>query len=131
MERYGFKIDNHRSPKGENPHQEWAGQGRPGRFVILDAIDHADAPLWLREIAAVGILRRAWDEQYAMTLDVYGQLFPDRLDEVADALDIGRPPVILIACSQPTEPTGWGRGWSPRHATSTRSRRSVPYTRSR
>ncbi|MEU2625859.1 site-specific integrase [Kitasatospora sp. NPDC007106] len=26
----------------------------------------------------------------AMTLDVYGHLFPERLDEVADALDIGR-----------------------------------------
>jgi integrase len=26
----------------------------------------------------------------AMTLDIYGHLWPDRLDEVADALDIGR-----------------------------------------
>jgi integrase len=26
----------------------------------------------------------------AMTLDIYGHLWPDRLDEVADALDVGR-----------------------------------------
>lgn len=68
----------------------------------------------------------------AMTLDVHGHLFPDRLDEVADVLDIGRLPVIFLACSQSTEPTGWGRAWSPGpHARSTRSRRSVRCTRSR
>ncbi|MFD9266803.1 tyrosine-type recombinase/integrase [Streptomyces goshikiensis] len=31
----------------------------------------------------------------AMTLDVYGHLFPDRLDEVADAMDAGRTAALL------------------------------------
>ena len=31
----------------------------------------------------------------AMTLDVYGHLFPDRLDEVADVLDAGRVAALV------------------------------------
>ncbi|MFG2795062.1 transposase [Streptomyces sp. NPDC048419] len=37
--------------------------GRDG-FALLDAIDDAFAPAWLGEIPSVGILRRAWSEQY-------------------------------------------------------------------
>ncbi|WP_331448026.1 site-specific integrase [Streptomyces xanthochromogenes] len=33
----------------------------------------------------------------AMTLDVYGHLWPDRLDEVADALDLGRAAALVKA----------------------------------
>lgn len=32
--------------------------------MLLDAVDQAAAPLWLREIPAVRVLRRAWQEQY-------------------------------------------------------------------
>ncbi|MFD7370424.1 tyrosine-type recombinase/integrase [Streptomyces mirabilis] len=36
----------------------------------------------------------------AMTLDVYGHLWPDRLDEVADALDIGRTAALSRLSAQ-------------------------------
>lgn len=32
-----------------------------------------------------------------MTLNIYGHLFPDRLDEVADALDAGRMVALAMA----------------------------------
>ncbi|MFJ8785353.1 transposase [Streptomyces sp. NPDC102476] len=64
VERYGAKVDNYRFPKGENVRRDWAEQvGRDG-CVLLDAVDEAAAPGWLREIPAVRILRRAWAEQY-------------------------------------------------------------------
>ncbi|MFE7753390.1 IS1182 family transposase [Streptomyces sp. NPDC057428] len=64
VERYGAKIDNYRFPKGENVRREWAEQvGRDG-FALLDAVDQSAAPLWLREIPAVQVLRRTWGEQY-------------------------------------------------------------------
>lgn len=64
VDRYGSKVDNYRFPKGENARLEWAEQvGRDG-FALLDAIDDAFAPAWLGEIHSVGILRRAWSEQY-------------------------------------------------------------------
>ena len=39
----------------------------------------------------------------AMTLDVYGHLWPDRLDEVADALDIGRAAALVKLRASLTE----------------------------
>jgi len=33
-----------------------------------------------------------------MTLDLYGHLFPDRLDEVADALDLAARAVVAPCC---------------------------------
>ncbi|MEU9015044.1 transposase [Streptomyces sp. NPDC048479] len=64
VERYGAKVDSYRFPKGQNVRQEWAEQvGRDG-FTLLDTADQATAPLWLREIPAMKVLRRAWDQQY-------------------------------------------------------------------
>lgn len=36
-----------------------------------------------------------------MTLDIYGHLFPDRLDEVASALDRNRRRALALAASEP------------------------------
>ncbi|MEU2868067.1 IS1182 family transposase [Streptomyces olivoreticuli] len=64
VDRYGAKVDNYRFPKGENARREWSEQvGRDG-FALLDAIADTSAPVWLREVPAVCILRRAWSEQY-------------------------------------------------------------------
>ncbi|MFF1744494.1 transposase [Streptomyces mirabilis] len=62
--RYGARIDSYRFPKGDNVRQEWAEQvGRDG-FSILEAVYAPQAPVWLREVPAVQVLRRAWVEQY-------------------------------------------------------------------
>jgi transposase len=37
--------------------------GRDG-WRLLAAVDHADAPCWLREVPAVGTLRRVWIQNY-------------------------------------------------------------------
>ncbi|MFF1687181.1 tyrosine-type recombinase/integrase [Streptomyces sp. NPDC058254] len=39
----------------------------------------------------------------AMTLDIYGHLWPDRLDEVADALDVGRAAALAKRSASLTE----------------------------
>lgn len=64
VKRYGARIDSYRFPKGDDVRRQWAEQvGRDG-FTVLDAVGAPGAPGWLREIPAVGVLRRAWDEQY-------------------------------------------------------------------
>ncbi|WP_456340791.1 IS1182 family transposase, partial [Streptomyces mirabilis] len=64
VQRYGAKVDNYRFPKGEDVRREWAEQvGRDG-FALLDAIDETAAPVWLREVPAVRVMRQAWAEQY-------------------------------------------------------------------
>jgi hypothetical protein len=62
--RYGARIGSCRFPKGEDARERWAGQvGRDG-FTLLDAVSAPQAPEWLRQVPAVGALRRAWDQQY-------------------------------------------------------------------
>jgi transposase len=62
--RYGARIDSYHFPKGDNVRQEWAEQvGRDG-FTILEAVYAPQAPIWLPEVPAVQVLRRAWIEQY-------------------------------------------------------------------
>ncbi|KOV87480.1 integrase [Streptomyces sp. NRRL WC-3618] len=39
----------------------------------------------------------------SMTLNVYGHLSPDRLDEVADALDVGRKVALALADASLTD----------------------------
>jgi transposase len=64
VKRYGARIDSYRFPKGDNVRQEWAEQdGRDG-FTVLEAVYAPGAPIWLREVPAVQVLRRAWVEQY-------------------------------------------------------------------
>ncbi|MEW2082341.1 site-specific integrase [Streptomyces sp. NPDC005283] len=59
--------------------------------VTPHKLRHTAASLAIRAGADVKVVQTMLGHKSAaMTLDVYGHLFPDRLDEVADALDVGR-----------------------------------------
>ncbi|MFF9687298.1 tyrosine-type recombinase/integrase [Streptomyces sp. NPDC014623] len=59
--------------------------------VTPHKLRHTAASLAIRAGADVKVVQTMLGHKSAaMTLDVYGHLFPDRLDEVADALDAGR-----------------------------------------
>ncbi|WP_030637080.1 site-specific integrase [[Kitasatospora] papulosa] len=59
--------------------------------VTPHKLRHTAASLAIRAGADVKVVQTMLGHKSAaMTLDVYGHLWPDRLDEVADALDIGR-----------------------------------------
>ncbi|MGW9460070.1 tyrosine-type recombinase/integrase [Streptomyces globisporus] len=65
--------------------------GLGGMGVTPHKLRHTAASLAIRAGADVKVVQTMLGHKSAaMTLDVYGHLFPDRLDEVADALDIGR-----------------------------------------
>jgi transposase len=70
-DRYAHRVENYQLPKTDAAHQALtAGIGADGQ-VLLQAIDAASAPPWLREIPAVQPLRRVWAEQY---VEVHGTL---------------------------------------------------------
>lgn len=63
-QRYGARIDSYRFPKGDGVRARWAQQvGRDG-YRILDEVAAPGAPAWLREIPAVQVLGRVWQQQY-------------------------------------------------------------------
>jgi transposase len=68
VKRYGARVDSYRMPRGEDARAELAITiGRDG-FHLLEAVAGADAPVWLRQIPAVEVLRVAWVQQYHRTI---------------------------------------------------------------
>ncbi|GAA1557355.1 site-specific integrase [Streptomyces globosus] len=65
--------------------------GLAGLGITPHKLRHTAASLAIASGADVKVVQTMLGHKSAaMTLDVYGHLFPDRLDEVADALDAGR-----------------------------------------
>ncbi|GGV06240.1 hypothetical protein GCM10010495_17940 [Kitasatospora herbaricolor] len=65
--------------------------GLDGLGITPHKLRHTAASLAIAAGADVKVVQQMLGHKSAaMTLDVYGHLFPERLDEVADALDIGR-----------------------------------------
>lgn len=65
--------------------------GLAGLGITPHKLRHTAASLAIASGADVKVVQlMLGHKSAAMTLDVYGHLWPDRLDEVADALDIGR-----------------------------------------
>ena len=64
QERYGARADSYRLPKGEAERGAFALQVGADGFALLEAVHQPGAPLWLRQVPAVQILRRAWVQQY-------------------------------------------------------------------
>jgi transposase len=60
LERYGSRMEDYRLPESKEERVAFATIiGADGR-VLLQAIDAADAPDWLRTIPAVVTLRHVW-----------------------------------------------------------------------
>jgi transposase len=63
-DRYGSRVENYDLPKTEAARQELATVIGTDGTILLDALDAATEPRWLREIPAVHTLRQVWAEQY-------------------------------------------------------------------
>ncbi|MFE1127751.1 MULTISPECIES: tyrosine-type recombinase/integrase [unclassified Streptomyces] len=72
--------------------------GLEGRRVTPHKLRHTAASLAIAAKADVKVVQTMLGHKDAsMTLNIYGHLFPDRLDEVADALDAGRKVALALA----------------------------------
>jgi transposase len=70
LERYDRRAGDHEVPQGEAKRRAHAEQiGRDG-YQLLAAIMAPDAPIWLRQIPAVELLRQAWLQNFSIIGDV-------------------------------------------------------------
>lgn len=67
VERYQGRTDEVRLPKGKEAQQKLAETIGADGQLLLAAVYRADAPLWLREVPAVEIMRRIWVQNYLPT----------------------------------------------------------------
>ena len=60
FERYGKRFEESRLPKGEAMRDAYAEQIGTDGLQLLNALYHATAPRWIREMPIVEILRQTW-----------------------------------------------------------------------
>ncbi|WP_432064156.1 tyrosine-type recombinase/integrase [Streptomyces sp. C10-9-1] len=78
--------------------------GLAGLGITPHKLRHTAASLAIAAGADVKVVQlMLGHKSAAMTLDVYGHLWPDRLDEVADALDAGRKSALAARTAVPTQ----------------------------
>jgi transposase len=90
--RYGARMDSYRLPAGQDKRTKMVVQVGTDGFGLLEAIHAADAPVWLREIPAVVILRTVWIKQYHRTIN-------EGIQEVAWREEKDLPPSRQRICS--------------------------------
>jgi Transposase DDE domain len=65
-ERYAKPADEYPIPRGEAARRAYAEQvGRDGH-ALLAAVAAPDAPMWLRQVPAVALLRRVWVQNFCL-----------------------------------------------------------------
>ena len=62
--RYGRRIEESRLPKGTAEREAYAHTVGEDGFLLLDALDTADAPEGLRALPSIDALRRTWQRHY-------------------------------------------------------------------
>jgi transposase len=67
FERYSHRVENYRLPKAESQRTALAEQIGGDGVHLLAALEQADAPLELRELESVQVLRRVWQQYYALS----------------------------------------------------------------
>jgi len=96
-ERYARRAEDDRLPSGKEAREALALAIGADGHALLDAVDGADAPAWLRAISAVSTLRRVWVQQFYREDDGTGERLSWRTDRQ------GLPPAALFI-SSPYDP---------------------------
>lgn len=63
-ERYGPRIQDYRLPESKEARAAYATLIGADGLLVLQAVDAADAPPWLRELPALQTLRQVWIQNY-------------------------------------------------------------------
>jgi len=88
--RYGARVDTWRLPTSRAKRAELVAAYGTDAVVLLRAVHDAGAPLWLREVPAVDVLRRVLVQNYLITVDATGREVIRAREADTDGLPPGR-----------------------------------------
>ena len=64
VERYGKRLEEERLPKEEQERRQYANQVGADGWMLLDALETADTPEWMKALPAITTLRSIWEQQF-------------------------------------------------------------------
>jgi transposase len=67
FERYSHRVENYRLPKAESQRTALAQQIGADGMHLLHALEQAEAPTELKEVASVQLLRQVWQQYYDLS----------------------------------------------------------------
>jgi transposase len=106
-ERYGDRIEDFRMPKEASKRQVLAEQIGTDGFGLLAATGAQDAPIWLREIPAVEMLRRVWVQQFLLTQDKLSWRSDDNIPPASVLISSPYDPDAHMSIKRSTVWTGY------------------------
>lgn len=106
-ERYGRRVENYRFPKTEAARQDLAQVIGADGQRLLNAIDAASDHSWLREVPAVSLLRRVWEEQYIEDAGTLRWRTPEEMPAAAEQVSSPYDPEARYSTKQGMEWVGY------------------------
>ena len=67
FERYSHRVENYRLPKAESQRTALAQQIGADGMHLLHALEQADVPTELKDVASVQLLRQVWQQYYDLS----------------------------------------------------------------
>jgi hypothetical protein len=64
VERYGQRLEEEREPSEEQERQQYANQVGADGWLLLEALESANTPDWMKTLPAVATLRTMWEQQF-------------------------------------------------------------------
>jgi transposase len=89
-ERYGSRVDSWRLPTAKAKRDELARVYGQDAVTVVRAVYAPDAPTWLREVPAVGVMRTVLLQQYVVSIDRQGREVVKWREAAVDGLPPGR-----------------------------------------
>jgi transposase len=104
-ERYGWRVEEYRLPKGQVERQAFVATVGDDGLALLAALDAPQAPARLRELPAVALLRRVWDQQFDASSGRARLREPKELPPAGDQVETPHDPEARYGLKR-------GRGWT-------------------
>jgi transposase len=104
-ERYGRRIEEYRLPKGQAARQAFAATVGADGVILLTALADAATAVRLRELPAVQLLRRVWDQQFDASSGQMRLREPKELPPAAEQLETPHEPEARYGLKR-------GHGWT-------------------
>jgi transposase len=106
-ERYGRRIEDYRLPKGQAERQVFATTVGADGLALLAALAAAETPARLRDLPAVQLLRRVWEQQFDASSDQVRLRAPQELPAAGELIETPHEPEARYSVKRDQHWTGY------------------------